>query len=105
MNVELSRWNSVIVSGYYWIVSVVLGSIVVGIAVYHRRWLWSPLVVTLVLAFHPAWTVAPNYYVDCSFQNVEASQYILIMIGLLLAYQIFSIWRSSRTAPSSFEQG
>jgi hypothetical protein len=29
----------------------------------------------------------------------------LVLIGLLLAYQIFSIWLSSRKAPSSLEAG
>jgi hypothetical protein len=105
VNEELARWDSVVVSGYYWIASMVLGSIIVGIVVYRRRWLWSPLVATALLVFHPTWTVAPLHGPDCSFQNVEASQYILILIGLILAYLIFSIWRSSGTAPSSLEQG
>lgn len=98
VNEELARWDSVVVSGYYWIVSMVFGAISVGLVVYHRRWVWNPLVITLLLIFHPTWTVAPLHWSDCSFQNVEASQALLISIGLLLAYQLFSIWRSSRKA-------
>ena len=104
-NEELARWDSVVVSGYYWIASMVLGSIIVGVVVYHRRWLWSPLVVAFLLVFHPTWTLAPAHGPDCSFQNVEASRALLVLIGLLLAYQIFSIWLSSRKAPSSLEAG
>ena len=98
VNEELARWDSVVVSGYYWIVSMVFGAIIVGLVAYHRRWLWSPLVITLLLIFHPTWTIAPLHGPDCSFRNVEASQALLILIGLLLAYQLFSIWRSSGKA-------
>ena len=98
VSVEAARWESIVVAGYYWIASIVLGAAIVGIVVYCRRWLWSPVVVTALLVFHPTWTVAPHYYTDCSFQNVEASKFVLILIALLLAYQIFSIKRSSRKA-------
>lgn len=92
--------DSVIKSSYYWIASVVLGTIIAGIVIYYRRWLWSPIVVTILLIFHPTWTVTPSFGPDCSFQNVEASQWVLTLIGLLLAYQLFSIWRWSSEVSS-----
>jgi hypothetical protein len=50
-----------------------------------------------LLAFHPRWTMAPVYGPDCSFQNVEASQFVLATICLVLGYQIFGILRSHRS--------
>jgi hypothetical protein len=95
VNVAASTADSVTASGHYWIISGLLGAIVIWIELYQRR--WRPIIVVTTLAllvFHPRWTVAPGYGPDCSFQNVEASQCVLAGICLLLGYQIFRTIRS-----------
>jgi hypothetical protein len=97
VNAVASTANSVTVSGYYLLVSGVLGGLIICIELLQRR---RPLILAVtmgLLAFHPRWTMAPVYGPDCSFQNVEASQFVLATICLVLGYQIFGILRSHRS--------
>jgi hypothetical protein len=97
VNVAASTAEAVTVSGYYWIVSGLVGGIVILLEIYQRRSPSIILVATVaLLIFHPRWTVAPGYGPDCTFQNVEASQFVLAGICLLLGYQVFRIVRSRK---------
>jgi hypothetical protein len=97
VNAAASTAESITTSDYYWIASGLLGGLVIFIELYQRRWLSIISSITVViLFFHPRWTVAPIYGPDCTFQNVEASQFVLAAICLLLGYQIFRMVRFRR---------
>lgn len=96
-DITISTAEAVTESGYYLFVSGVLGGLILCIELLQRK---RPLILagTIgLLAFHPRWTMAPLYGPDCSFQNVEASQFVLATICLVLGYQIFGILRSHRS--------
>jgi len=88
--------NAVTISGYYWIGTGLLGIAVISIEIWQRRWSLILVACLALLIFHPRWTVLPVYGPDCSFTNVEASQYVLVVICLLLGYQIFRFVRSNK---------
>src|SRR4051794_1605935 len=80
-NGAASTVEAVTTAGYYWIASSVLGGLVILIELSLRRWLSIiSAIIVVLLIFHPTWTVAPAYGPDCSFQNVEASQFVLAVI-------------------------
>ena len=97
VNAAASTAESVTTSSYYWLASGLLGGLVIFIELYQRRWssIISAIIVILLI-FHPKWTVAPIYGPDCTFQNVEASQFVLAAICLLLGYQSLRMIRSRR---------
>jgi hypothetical protein len=95
VNVAVSTANSVTISGYYWIASGVLGCAIVCIELYRVRRSLILAITVALLVFHPRWMLAPLYGPDCTFQNVQASQFVLIAI-LLLGYEIFRVARSHR---------
>ena len=98
VNAAASTAESMTTSSYYWIVSGLLGGLVVFIELYQRR--WSSIIsaiIAVLLIFHPRWTVAPAYGPDCTFQNVEASQFVLAAICFLLGCQIVRMIRARRT--------
>jgi uncharacterized membrane protein HdeD (DUF308 family) len=93
-----SAANSVAVSGHYWIISGLLGGLVIFIELNRRRrWSIISAITLALLIFHPRWTVAPFHFPDCTFQNVEASQFVLAIVCLLLGSQVFRMIRSRRS--------
>lgn len=97
VNAAGSTAEAVTTTGYYWIASGVIGGLVIFIELYQRRWRsMISAFVAILLIFHPRWTVAPAYGPDCTFQNVEASQFVLAAILLLLGYQVFRMTRLRR---------
>jgi hypothetical protein len=97
VNEAAARANSVVESGYYWIGSGVLGVVVACVELHQRRWSIILALSIGLLVFHPKWTVAPIHGPDCVFLNVEASQFVLAVICLLLGYQVFRIVRARRS--------
>src|SRR5882757_1253581 len=61
VNAVASTANSVTVSGYYLLVSGVLGGLIICIELLQRRRPLILAVTTGLLAFHPTWTIAPAY--------------------------------------------
>lgn len=95
-NDAAARAHSVTSSNYYWAATGLLGCIVIVLEL-RRRWLSVIMgLAALLVVFHPAWTLRPNYGPDCSFQNVEASQYDFIIICILLIYQLVRYLRTAR---------
>jgi hypothetical protein len=101
VNDAAARADSVTTSNYYGVTSILIGLAIIWLEL-RRRWL-SPimLLAAALVVFHPARTVGPNYYPDCSFVNVQASQAVLIILCLLLGYRLLRIYyrrRSERQA-------
>ena len=97
VNGAASEAHSVTVSNYYWIATSLIGIIVVYMQSRRR---WQPVIlclVALLVAFHPAWTVSPNYAFDCTFYNVKASRVVLFIMVILLVHQVMRYLRGART--------
>jgi predicted cobalt transporter CbtA len=98
-DVPAAEAESIRISNYYWIASVLLGGICIVAAVYRRHWIVSATIVATILVFHPSRTVRPIYGPDCAFANVVASEYVLALIGALLAYHLFCIFGARQRVP------
>jgi uncharacterized membrane protein len=98
VNEEASMANAVAVSGTYWIVSILLGGVIIALEVYRKRWWsWPILVLTMGLViFHPARTVPSLYYPDCTFINVHVSQIVIAVLLATLSYQIVRVLLARR---------
>jgi hypothetical protein len=83
--------EAVSISRQYWIASALLGGALIALEIYCRQRPRISVVTSLLLIFHPAWTVSPSYTPDCRFINVEASQAVLAVIGALLAYRVLRV--------------
>ena len=90
--------NATAVSGTYWIVSILLGAVIIGLEIYHKRWSLILALTIALLVFHPRWTVPPLYMPDCTFINVQASQVVLAVLVLMLGYRVIGILLAYRRA-------
>lgn len=91
VNEAVSISNAVALSGTYWIVSILLGGVIIGLEVYHKRWSLILAVTVGLLIFHPRWTVSALYMPDCTFINVQASQAILAVLIAMLGFRVIKI--------------
>jgi hypothetical protein len=89
-----SRAESIALARYYWAGSGLLGAMGIAAAWYRGSSLITLVIVAAALIFHPAWTVAPVFGPDCTFANVEASQAVLTLIGVLLSYHLFRMFKA-----------
>jgi hypothetical protein len=91
VNAQVSVANSVALTAKYWIASILVGAVVIGLEFYKGRWPVVLAMIVALLVFHPRWFLPAGYLVDCTFVNVEASQVVLIVICILLAYRIIRV--------------
>ncbi len=91
VNEAASMSNAVAVSGTYWIVSILLGGVIISLEVYYKRWSVILALTVALLIFHPRWTVPALYMPDCTFINVQASQAVLAVLVAMLGYRIIKI--------------
>ena len=101
VDVEAAKEESIRISNSYWIGSAVLGAICIAAGYYRGHWIPSLVIVAAVLIFHPRWTMDPLYGPDCAFRNVEASELALALIGVLLSYHLFQIYKARTRSRSS----
>jgi hypothetical protein len=88
MNVEAAIVNAVAVSARYWIASILLGGVLIGLEFRQRRFWLFPTIALALLVFHPHWTLPSFFRPDCVFVNVETSQVVLAAIALMLGYRM-----------------
>jgi hypothetical protein len=93
-----SMANATVVSGIYWIGSILLGAVVLGLEIYHKRWSLIMALTIALLVFHPRWTVPPLYMPDCTFINVQSSQVVLAVLVVMLGYRVIGILLAYRRA-------
>jgi hypothetical protein len=82
--------NALAASGFYWQISIFIGGLTEWIGLRARQWL-LPALSTILLVFHPSWTIPAEHGPDCVFVNVEASQFVLTIISSLLAWQTLQV--------------
>jgi F0F1-type ATP synthase assembly protein I len=101
INESVAASNALAASGFYWQISILIGGLTVWIGLRARQWL-LPALSTILLVFHPAWTIPAEHGPDCVFVNVEASQLVLTVISSLLAWQTLQVLlavKPSRSQP------
>jgi len=101
VNEAASMSNAVAISGTYWIVSILVGGVIIGLEVYHKRWSLILALAVALLIFHPRWTVAALYMPDCTFINVQASQAVLAVLVVMLGYRLIKILLAFRRTAQS----
>jgi|SRR5215471_3126882 len=102
-NEEVAMANSVALTAKYWIASIVIGGVLIGLEFYKGRWPVVLAVTVALLVFHPRWFLPARFGPDCTFVNVEASQAVLVVICLMLAYRVIRIARSYRTSSTRLQ--
>jgi hypothetical protein len=96
VNAQASMANSVALTAKYWIASILIGAVLIGLEFYKARWPVLLAITVALLVFHPRWFVPAGYWPDCTFVNVEASKAALVVICLMLAYRVIRIALSYR---------
>jgi hypothetical protein len=96
VDVEASTAKAVATSGTYWIISILLGGMIIGFEVYQRRRSLILVLTAALLIFHPRWTVPSLYMPDCMFINVQASQAVLAVLVVMLGYRVIKILLARR---------
>jgi hypothetical protein len=80
--------NAAAVSVNYWIASILFGGALIGLEFRQRRFWLFPTITLALLVFHPAWTLPALHGPDCTFDNVQTSQFVLATIVLMLGYRM-----------------
>ena len=88
VNAEAAMANAAAVSVNYWIASILFGGTLIGLEFRQRRFWLFPTITLALLVFHPRWTLPSFHGPDCVFANVQASQFVLATIVLMLGYRI-----------------
>jgi hypothetical protein len=83
-------------TGTYWIVSILLGLMIISMEIYHRRWSLVLVFTGALLIFHPYWTVPALYKADCTFINVQSAQIVLVILLVMIFFRGISISRKFR---------
>jgi hypothetical protein len=86
--VEAAKLNAAAVSARYWIVSILLGGILIGLEFRQKRFWLFPTITLALLVFHPHWTLPTFFGPDCVFVNVRTSEVVLAAIALMLGYRM-----------------
>jgi len=87
---QAAATHAEVVAGKYWIASILLGGVLIGLELYQRQgWFFLVLTVALLI-FHPYRTLPPVHGPDCVFANVESSQFVLAIISFMFAYRLLS---------------
>jgi hypothetical protein len=80
--------NAAAVSVNYWIASVLFGGALISLEFHQRRFWLFPAIMLALLVLHPRWTLPSFFGPDCVFANVQASQFVLATIVLMLGYRM-----------------
>jgi hypothetical protein len=80
--------NAAAVSANYWIASILFGGALIGLECRQRRFWLFPGIALALLVFHPRWTLPSFFGPDCVFANIQASQFVLATIVLMLGYRM-----------------
>jgi hypothetical protein len=94
--------SAVVLSTRYWIASILLGAVLIGLEFRQRRFWLFPIITLALLVFHPVWTLPSSFGPDCVFVNVETSQVVLAAIALMLGYRLLGqlLTRRQKIAPA-----
>jgi hypothetical protein len=88
INVEASIANATALSARYWIASILLGGVLIGLEFRQRQFWLFPGMTLALLVFHPHWTLPSFFGPDCVFPNVRTSEVVLATIALMFGYRI-----------------
>jgi predicted cobalt transporter CbtA len=97
-NLEGFIADAVGTSRKYWIASILIGAVVMGLEAYQKRWSIILALTVALLIFHPHLTVRPLPGPSCEFASVQASQAVLAVLVMVLVYRVVKMLASRRTA-------
>ena len=83
--------GAVATSRKYWIASILIGAVLIGLEAYQKRWSIILLVTIALLTFHPHLTMLAFPMTDCEFLSVQASQAVLGVFVMMLGYRVVKI--------------
>lgn len=100
VDTEVSILASIALSKSYWIGTALLVAAIFLLDVLGRKRSLAFVIGLLIVVFHPAWTVPPLFYPDCTFTNVEASQWAAMLLTFVLVFRAFRYFRRLRPRQS-----
>jgi predicted cobalt transporter CbtA len=80
--------DAVATSRKYWIASILIGAVLMGLEAYQKRCSIVLAVSIALLALHPHLTASPFPGPDCVSWSVRASQYMLAVFVVMLVYRV-----------------
>lgn len=95
---DFDTWwdRGIYISRWYWALTAALGVMVMYLARRRSRALPTIAAVSLAIIFHPSWTVTPMWGPDCGHLNVQASELVMAVVVLMLAYHAFRLYHAKR---------
>ena len=87
VDVEASALASIALSNSYWIGTTLLVAAIFLLDVLEKKWSLTFVVSALIVIFHPAWTIPPLHMPDCTFVNVESSQWAAVFLTGVLVFR------------------
>ena len=89
---------------FYWMAAALLVAAIFVLDVLEKRIAVDAVLGALVVVLHPAWTIPPFFHADCTFENVNVSQWASILLASALALRVLRFYRrpkvSTAIAPS-----
>ncbi|GLH78501.1 hypothetical protein SSBR45G_34100 [Bradyrhizobium sp. SSBR45G] len=98
VDVQRSVAEAAGVAQAWWIASAALAIAIVVADIRRRRFSLLLVAASLLVVFHPAWWVRPDYLPDCSFPIVDASRFVFAVLCAMVCYQLVRAWRARRSA-------
>jgi predicted cobalt transporter CbtA len=84
--------DAVATSDKYWIASLLIGAVLMGLEAYQKRWSIILVLTIALLVFHPHLTVHPFPTPSCEFASVQDSQVVTAVLAMMLAYRVVKMF-------------
>ena len=93
INAEAAILASIAEAEFYWIGTALLVTAILVLDFLEKRWSVDFALGVAIVAFHPAWTISPWFYPDCTFENVDTSQWAAVLLTSALILRVFRYHR------------
>ena len=100
VNPEASILAPITEARFYWIGTALFVIAIFVLDFWEKRISLDFVLGVIIVSFHPAWTIPPIFHADCTFENINASQWAVILLMSALILRVSLSRRRRKVVPA-----
>jgi hypothetical protein len=100
VNPEASILAPITEARFYWIGTALFVIAIFVLDFWEKRISLDFVFGVIIVALHPAWTMPPIFHADCTFENINASQWAVVLLMSLLVLRVSRSLRRPKVVPA-----